>query len=572
MPRDWKRMPRVRWTIRRRLLLGSGFTVAAFALIGLGTVLLARAHREMKERMAAVVEVQGHLFAAHDAVQRYVVLAQGDLLGGGELQGARMDSVSAVADSVRRLLMGRTGLEQAQRTGLERIGALQGRIGARLAIARAFQDVGEPERAVLQARLAAASLDTLFAESSAIAASESRQAAATLEQVDAVVRRQQWMLRSLLALGFLVALAFAWFTWRAVARPLRLLAETAQRVGEGDLTARADPRGLDAEYRVLADALARTTGRLSTLVRVIQGEAREVAGAASALTDASGQAALSTGQISATMSEIATGTEGQLVNLAASRLVLERVGGSAEALDRTAERSRTLAGEIQAAALGARDEIARALHTLGRAKEVIGVSASEVARLEETSRAVEGFVQTIQEISSQTNLLALNAAIEAARAGDHGRGFAVVAEEVRKLSTHSTQAAGEVRGVVEAMRRQVGGAVAAFREGVGGLGNVDAVSRTATEALEGIHGAVAGIDDLAAAVGEAAASNRDAVREMTSHMSLTSEHAESQAAASQQAAAGAQETAATTEEVAATASQLAENAARLSEMVSTFRV
>jgi methyl-accepting chemotaxis protein len=557
--------------MRRRLLVGFGTTIGALVVSGLLSMRsLDRLYGEMRETMEASAHLSSTLFRVHDAMLRHVAIAQASLAGERGL-ASQGDSLSAAADSLRRALLGDGGLMTEDRATLERIGALQGRLEVRLAVARAYRDVGQVAPAARQAAIAAATLDTLFGQAAQLAAAQERRAYTVLAGMGRAVLLRRRALLVLLAGGFVLALVFGVLTWRAVTRPLDRLTETARLFAAGDLRADVRTDRFDAEYLVLASGFAQMAERLRAVVTDIQREAGDVARAAEQLTDASQQAATSTGQISEALTGVAHDAEAQRQHFASSEAILTGVGDSARSLGGIAQRSRELGDEIRATSSRTRAGIAQAVEVLERARKVIDSSKGEVDRLEGAFAEVGRFVEMIQGVARQTNLLALNAAIEAARAGEHGQGFAVVAEEVRRLAEQSARAAAEVSATVREVRERVASTTKAFSHGVSGLGDVDSVSRTAAAALDAVDAAVTGVTEVAASVGGAATAHESAVAQLVERLSAAAEQAETQVAASEQAAAAAEQTASSAEQVAATAQQLAANAARLEALVAGFK-
>ena len=207
---------------------------------------------------------------------------------------------------------------------------------------------------------------------------------------------------------------------------LRTLRSALRAMAEGDLAQRVVIDGRDEVSRIggLAERVAE---RLSNIVSEIRSSAMRL------------------------------GQTGEAVAVAAAALA-ERTENQAGNLVQT---TRTVTELSQAVASNARasNELDQITGRLRADAEASGESMRDtmvaMGSLERASRRVGEFVGVIDGIAFQTNLLALNAAVEAARAGTAGRGFAVVAGEVRQLALRSSTAAGEVRGLLDGIGREV---------------------------------------------------------------------------------------------------------------------
>jgi methyl-accepting chemotaxis protein len=76
-------------------------------------------------------------------------------------------------------------------------------------------------------------------------------------------------------------------------------------------------------------------------------------------------------------------------------------------------------------------------------------TAKAMEDINNATTAITEAISVIDQIAFQTNILSLNAAVEAATAGEAGKGFAVVAGEVRSLAARSSEAANEIKELVE---------------------------------------------------------------------------------------------------------------------------
>lgn len=188
---------------------------------------------------------------------------------------------------------------------------------------------------------------------------------------------------------------------------------------------------------------------------------------------------------------------------------VETMRGSADSLAARARLAQgTLDSSAEAVARGG-EAVQRTAELVARTRETVEEARRELAGLETQTDHIGTVVDRVRAIAEQTKLLSLNAAIEAAHAGDSGRGFAVVAQEVRRLSTDTTEALADITRLNDDARDAIGGvrgAMGATEEQVAATDEQAAAMREGYAAIRAAeHGVAEELGAMAAGIGEIAA-------------------------------------------------------------------
>lgn len=92
--------------------------------------------------------------------------------------------------------------------------------------------------------------------------------------------------------------------------------------------------------------------------------------------------------------------------------------------------------------------------SVNQGQDLANKTSESMDEINEQVSAINEAITIIDQIAFQTNILSLNAAVEAATAGEAGKGFAVVAQEVRNLASRSSEAAAEIKNLVESAQQK----------------------------------------------------------------------------------------------------------------------
>ncbi len=268
---------------------------------------------------------------------------------------------------------------------------------------------------------------------------------------------------SLVIIATIIAAFIGLLITFGIQKNMKTISRKLNEVAEGNLTVQVNAQSRD-EFQGLAKTANNMIANNKKLVTKLSGTVKQLETSAGNVNTASEDISNYSGDITRAIDEISEGMDKQAEHAQECVVKTSVLSDKIKDISQMVEAVKGLVDQTERM-IEQGTKIVQVLSE--RAQETSNITArvgDSIATLKTESETINGFVQTISDISEQTNLLSLNASIEAARAGEAGRGFAVVAEEIRKLADDSSRAAGEISRNVQNISAQTASSVASAKE------------------------------------------------------------------------------------------------------------
>lgn len=227
-------------------------------------------------------------------------------------------------------------------------------------------------------------------------------------------------------LAILIGIIMCIVVTNSIVKPIEKAIDFSNHIANGDLTQQLENNSKD-EVGTLVRTLQQMNTNLQTIVRDVR--------------DNSGELFSSSTEISSGNLDLSQRTESVAASLEEAAASIEEFS---QTLSQTSEHS-TFANSMTNQAYENAQKVGKDINNFT-------LTMTEISN---SSKQIGNIISVIESIAFQTNLLALNAAVEAARAGEHGRGFSVVASEVRTLSKRTSEAAKEIKSLINDSQNKV---------------------------------------------------------------------------------------------------------------------